>query len=274
METVGQFLKTGRIQSNKSLDEIARETKIRKGLLEAIEEDRHELLPPRIYLRGMIKLFAEEVGVDINEVLDKFEAASPDKAGVEKSRDVKKSLQTSAPGTYIPLLLIIGIAFLVYFFLTNKIGMQDEPSRVTAPSETVVARASTSVSVTTTTTATETAQQDKNGKSSTSPAATSPPTIIPAPASPQPAGPFTIRFEAQALTWIRIQADQEKHFDILLQANEAYKHSAARTMNVRLGNAGGVTIYVNDKLLAKAGKSGEVVNLQFPDATQQLQQPQ
>ena len=220
----------------------------------------------------MIKLFAEEVGVDINEVLDKFEAVSPDKAGVAKSRDVKKPLQTSAPGTYIPLLLIIGIAFLVYFFLTNKNGVQDEPSRVTAPPEKVVARASTSVSVTTTTTATETAQQDKNVKSSTSPAA-SPPTIIPAPASPQPAGPFTIRFEAQALTWIRIQADQEKHFDILLQADESYKHSAARTMNVRLGNAGGVTIYVNDKLLAKAGKPGEVVNLQFPDATQQLQQP-
>ncbi|MCX5903318.1 MAG: DUF4115 domain-containing protein, partial [Proteobacteria bacterium] len=272
METVGQFLKAGRIQSNKSLDEIARETKIRKGLLEAIEEDRHELLPPRIYLRGMIKLFAQEVGVDINEVLDKFEAVRPDKAGVEKSRDVKKSLQTSAPGTYIPLLLIIGIAFLVYFFLTNKNGVQDEPSRVTAPPEKVVAKASTSVPVATTTTATETAQQDKNVKNSTSPAAASPPTIIPAPASPQPAGPFTIRFEAQALTWIRIQADQEKHFDILLQAGESYKHSAARTMNVRLGNAGGVTIRVNDKLLAKAGKPGEVVNLQFPDATQQLQQ--
>ena len=274
METVGQFLKAGRIQSNKSLDEIARETKIRKGLLEAIEEDRHELLPPRIYLRGMIKLFAEEVGADVDAVLDKFEAVSPDKAGVEKSRELKKPLQTSAPGTYIPLLLIIGIAFLVYFFLTNKNGVQDEPSRVPAPPEKVVARASTSVSVTTTTTATEIAQLDKNIKSSTSPAAVPPPTIIPAPASPQPAVAFTIRFEAQALTWIRIQADQEKHFDILLQANESYKHSAARTMNVRLGNAGGVTIYVNDKLLAKAGKPGEVVNLQFPDATQQLQQPQ
>ena len=73
---------------------------------------------------------------------------------------------------------------------------------------------------------------------------------------------------------MRIQADQEKHFDILLQANESYKHSASRTMNVRLGNAGGVTIYVNDKLLGKAGNSGEVVNLQFPEAIQQLQQPQ
>ena len=141
METVGQFLKAGRIQSNKSLDEIAEATKIRRGLLEAIEEDRYELLPPRIYLRGMIKLFAEEVGVDINEVLDKFEAVSPDKTGGEKKKDVRRPLQPASPRTYIPLILIIVIAFLVYFFLTNKIGIQDEPSRVTAPSEQVVATA-------------------------------------------------------------------------------------------------------------------------------------
>jgi len=62
METLGQFLKAGRIQSNKSLDEIAETTKIRKGLLEAIEEDRYELLPPRIYLRGMVKLFCRGSG--------------------------------------------------------------------------------------------------------------------------------------------------------------------------------------------------------------------
>ena len=271
METVGQLLKAGRIQSNKSLDEIAEATKIRKGLLEAIEEDRHELQPPRIYLRGMIKLYAQEVGVDVNLVLDTFEEAGIDKPGVEKSREVKPQLATTAPRTYIPLVLIIVVAFLVYFFLTNKSGIQDESSRVSAPPERTVHVAATSAPVTTATTAA--AVQATEVKCSAGPAAPSPATIIPAPASPQTAGPFTIRFEAQALTWMRIQADQEKHFDILLRPGESYKHTAARTMNVRLGNAGGVTIYGNDKLLGTAGKPGEVLNLQFPDALLQLQHP-
>jgi hypothetical protein len=39
---------------------------------------------------------------------------------------------------------------------------------------------------------------------------------------------------------------------------------------VRLGNAGGVAIFFNDVPLAKAGKSGEVVNLEFPEAAQNL----
>lgn len=271
METVGQFLKAARIQSNKSLNEIAESTKIRKGLLEAIEEDRHELLPPRIYLRGMIKLFAQEVGADVDAVLDKFEAVSLDKTGGEEKRDVKRQLQPASPRTYIPLLLIIVIAFLVYFFLTDKNTVKEELSQVAAPPENAARQVSTSVSAAATTTLNPAQAMDV--KAAPAPAAASTPVVTPAPAAIQPAAPFTIRFEAQALTWMRIQPDQEKHFDILLRPGESYKHTASRTMTVRLGNAGGVTIYCNDTLLGPAGKPGEIMNLQFPDAIKQLQQP-
>jgi cytoskeletal protein RodZ len=269
METVGQLLKAGRIQSNKSLEEIAEATKIRRGLLEAIEEDRCELLPPRIYLRGMIKLFAQEVGVDIDAVLDTFESASPDKSGGEEKKDVKRQLQTASPRTYMPLLLIIVVAFLVYFFLINKSAIQDESSLEIEPVQQDVTTAPATAPVTTTSAAAAlpTPPAEKI------PAAAPSPVSIPKPELPLPAGPFTIRFEAQALTWIRIQVDQEQRFDILLRPGESYKHTATRTMTVRLGNAGGVTIYCNDTLLGTAGKSGEVMNLRFPEAIQQLQQP-
>jgi len=93
METVGQLLKAARIQSGKSLDEIAEATKIRRGLLEAIEENRHELLPPRIYLRGMVKLFAQEVGVDVNLAFEKLEPAGIDKHGIDGTREISRPLQ-------------------------------------------------------------------------------------------------------------------------------------------------------------------------------------
>jgi cytoskeletal protein RodZ len=271
MDTVGQFLKAARIQSGRALGEIAGATKIRKGLLEAIEEDRYELLPPRIYLRGMIKLFAQEVGADVDAVLDTFEAVSFDKAGGEEKRDVRRHLQPASPRAYIPLVLIIVCAFLVYFFLTGKPGDREDSSRVTAPLENAASQAPTSVPAAATTTLNP--AQAGDVKAAPAPAAASAPAVSPAPAATQPAGPFTIRFEAQALTWMRIQADQDKHFDILLRSGESYKHTATRTMTVRLGNAGGVTIYVDDKLLGTAGKPGEVINLQFPEAIQQLQQP-
>jgi hypothetical protein len=82
--------------------------------------------------------------------------------------------------------------------------------------------------------------------------------------------PFTMRFEAQALTWMRIQADGKKSANIILNAGESYQLTADNTITVRLGNAGGVSIFFNDVPLAKAGKSGEVVNLEFPEAIQNL----
>ncbi len=89
METLGQFLKEQRIKSNKSLDEIAQTTKIRKGLLDALEQDKYDLLPPRSYVRGMVKLYAQEVGIDVNEVLDRFEAAPIEKGKIESSAKIK-----------------------------------------------------------------------------------------------------------------------------------------------------------------------------------------
>jgi cytoskeletal protein RodZ len=271
METLGQFLKAARIQSNKSLEEIAESTKIRKGLLEAIEEERNELLPPRIYLRGMIKLFAREVGVDPNLALERFESADIESPENEKTREIKRPLQATSKKSYIPLVLIVAVAFLVYLFLTNKNLVQDESSLVTAPPQKAVIAASTTTSAVVTTTLNP--SQTTDVKTASPPAAVSTPAVTPAPAATQPASPFTIRFEAQALTWMRIQVDQEKHFDILLRPGESYKHTASRAMSVRLGNAGGVTIYSNDTLLGTAGKPGEVMNLQFPDAMKQLQQP-
>jgi len=150
--------------------------------------------------------------------------------------------------------------------------VQDESFLVTAPPPKPVTRVSTTTSTTPASAATTTLNPAPVAAAAT-PSAIPAPAVTPVPALPQPDGPFTIRFTAQALTWMRIQADQQKSVDVLLRPGESYKHAATRTMAVRLGNAGGVSIYCNDALLGTAGKPGEVMNLQFPDAIKQLQQP-
>jgi len=56
------------------------------------------------------------VGADVDAVLGQVETVSLDKNGSDEKRDVRRLLQPASPRTYIPLLLIIVIAFLVYFF--------------------------------------------------------------------------------------------------------------------------------------------------------------
>ena len=272
METLGQFLKEQRLKSNKSLDEIAQTTKIRKGLLDALEQDRYELLPPRSYVRGMVKLYAQEVGIDINEVLDRFESAPIEKVIIESNAKIKVQTPSAIPGGYLLLLIIIGIGFLVYFIYTKTGVEETSPMLVPAPQETIDKQSSSTTAVATSTPLTSAAVSSPP-PGFIAPVATEAitPTSTTSPDTPSlNTRPFTMRFEAQALTWMRIQADGKKSANIILNSGESYQLTADNTITVRLGNAGGVAIFFNDVPLAKAGKSGEVVNLEFPEAAQNL----
>ena len=276
METLGQFLKEQRIKSNKSLDEIAQTTKIRKGLLDALEQDKYDLLPPRSYVRGMVKLYAQEVGIDVNEVLDRFEAAPIEKVKIEGSAKIKIETPSSFSGGYLVLLIIIGIGFLVYFTYTRKGVEETAPLIVPAPQQRVDTQPSPTTAVATTAPVTSApVNSPPPGFIDSVVTEAITPTSTTSPDKPSlTTRPFTMRFEAQAQTWMRIQADGKKSANIFLKSGESYQLTADNTITVRLGNAGGVSIFFNDVPLAKAGKSGEVVNLEFPEAAQNLAKTQ
>jgi len=272
METLGQFLKEQRIKSNKSLDEIAQTTKIRKGLLDALEQDKYELLPPRSYVRGMVKLYAQEVGIDINEVLDRFEAAPIEKVKIEGRAKIKIRTPSALPGGYLPLLIIIGIGFLVYFTYTRTGVQETTPLLVPAPQATVDKQPfpTTAVATSAPVTSAPVNSPPPGFIASVATEAITPTTTTSPEKLSLNTRPFTMRFEAQAHTWMRIQADGKKSSKIILKSGESYQLTADNTITVRLGNAGGVSIFFNDVPLAKAGKAGEVVNLEFPEAAQNL----
>ncbi|MDD5167606.1 MAG: helix-turn-helix domain-containing protein [Syntrophales bacterium] len=60
----GQDLKTVRIALGVTLDRIAQESKIKISILEAIENDEYDHLPPIAYLKGFIKIYARCLKLD------------------------------------------------------------------------------------------------------------------------------------------------------------------------------------------------------------------
>ncbi|MBM4272821.1 MAG: hypothetical protein FJ139_11800 [Deltaproteobacteria bacterium] len=60
----GEDLKRIRLELGVTLESIAEETNVRIGVLQAIEEDRIELLPPMVYLKGFLKSYARYIQVD------------------------------------------------------------------------------------------------------------------------------------------------------------------------------------------------------------------
>ena len=72
MEPPGKYLRRERELRNLSIEEAAKLTKIRGHLLTAIEEDRYEILPPGLYLRGFLMAYARYLGLDPNDVLLRY----------------------------------------------------------------------------------------------------------------------------------------------------------------------------------------------------------
>lgn len=62
-------MKEARQERLLSLDEAEKQTKIRKELLEALEADDYDKLPPLIFIQGFIKNYGKFLNQDVNKLL-------------------------------------------------------------------------------------------------------------------------------------------------------------------------------------------------------------
>lgn len=72
-EAPGRILKKEREMRNISLEKICSFTKIKEHHLEAIEEDRYDHLPPPLYVKGYLKVYAKYLALDEKDILHLYE---------------------------------------------------------------------------------------------------------------------------------------------------------------------------------------------------------
>lgn len=77
MSNVGQTLREAREAQNLSLYDIEDKTKIQKRYLEAIENERFDVLPGHFYTRAFIRTYADALGVDSEPLLSQIKEAAP-----------------------------------------------------------------------------------------------------------------------------------------------------------------------------------------------------
>ena len=74
LETVGQDLRAARLRRGDDLATVSKALKIRKDHLEALEEDRIESLPGRTYAVGFVRSYADYLGLDAAQCVERFKA--------------------------------------------------------------------------------------------------------------------------------------------------------------------------------------------------------
>ena len=89
------------------------------------------------------------------------------------------------------------------------------------------------------------------------------PTPSPAPtaaAKGQPVGPQRLLIRAVEPSWIRVQTDDGRVVEETLPAGASREWATERRFMVSIGNAGGVEVTINGKVLPTLGGKGAVIH--------------
>ena len=72
MSSVGSMLREAREKKKLTTDAAARATKIKKDMLEALENDDFTMVPAPTYAKGFLKIYATYLGLDPEEVVGEY----------------------------------------------------------------------------------------------------------------------------------------------------------------------------------------------------------
>ncbi|WP_174616327.1 helix-turn-helix domain-containing protein [Virgibacillus ihumii] len=138
---IGERLREAREAKGLSLESVQESTKIQKRYLEAIEQGNFHILPGKFYARAFIKEYATAVGIDAKELLEEYKEEIPktEDDSTAQYTQIRSSRKDNNPTkgtpvifsmlpTIIVILLIVGILFAAWFFITkDSSGEKAEP---------------------------------------------------------------------------------------------------------------------------------------------------
>ncbi|BDU50142.1 helix-turn-helix domain-containing protein [Haliovirga abyssi] len=116
----GVYLKEAREAKGITIEEIAKETKIQKRYLEALEAEEFEEIPGETYIRGFLKNYSTFVGLDVKEVIQKYEETKKTHVELEEEKIVKTIENNKKNFIIGGILLLVILIFIILFEISNK----------------------------------------------------------------------------------------------------------------------------------------------------------
>lgn len=248
----GAWLRQQREMREITLREISDATKISLRYLEALEEERFDLLPATLFARGFLRQYARYVGLDPDEAVNRLlvaqKAQQPEEE--EVTDDAERgpvSWRRSPPGgNWRNVLLVAGLAlvlaalvFAVPRLMERQGGgerPEDAPPGV-VPGETATDRPEP------------------------------PPRLAPAAGG----APLTVTLDFREDCWVEASVDGEPRIAEMRVQGESLQLQAEERIELRLGDAGVVDLEVNGEPYDLNARAGQVraVTLTAPEAEPQ-----
>ena len=101
-ETLGQYLRQARESRNVSLEELSRTTRISLPFLRALEENDFDFFSQHEFIPGFLKLYARHLGLDGQEVLQRYDLQSKVQSQTKTFQQLPLSLDFDSPIKKVP----------------------------------------------------------------------------------------------------------------------------------------------------------------------------
>jgi len=236
-EALGERFRAAREARGLSITDVAEQIRIRSLYLAAIEDENWNTIGAPVYVRGFLRTYARFLGLDPEEAVGAFNRTHPlpqsnaPASEAQPPRSERPSWIGAALLWGAGTVAVLLIAFVVFSELTmpRKAGLPATAGASAAP----VAASPTA----------------------SAPLAVSTPALIPGAAK-------SLALVLSAPSWLRVTVDGNVSMEGTFPAGTS-KTFHGKNALVRIGNAGGVEIYVDGKDVGKLGKQGDVVEHAF-----------
>lgn len=234
---IGHVLRTNRQIQGHSLESMSTKTLIRSSLLSAIERGDCNSLPQPVYLRGLVRRYAESLGLNGEDLADQLSAPTLSQPIRSKESSAAQLRPLHLYSTYI-LILVAAISGLSYLLERNAPELSALPPL--DPFNQSQVRTTPSPSV-------------------------GDPKVQPTPSD----SPIEVEMTLTSPSWLRIVTDGTTEFEGILQPGETRLWQAKEALTIRAGNAGGVMLSYNGNPVTPLGKPGMVEEVTYsPDSSE------
>jgi cytoskeleton protein RodZ len=233
MASLGQELKRERELRGISLKEISDSTRISLRFLQALEDDRRNLIPGEFFVRAILRSYAKSIGLEESQVLNKYDeiVQFEEQMHYRESKDKPRPAEPGKrPRTLRVILILTGAVIIIMAGLL----LYPQPAPPPPPAQAVP----------------------------TAPQITPKPETAAAPPAASTVAPeaegLSLRLSFSEETWLHIYADGQSVWDGIKQAGEDLEVKAQREVLINIGNAGGMAFTINGKKAKPLGPKGAV----------------
>ncbi|MCL2927611.1 MAG: DUF4115 domain-containing protein [Trichodesmium sp. St16_bin4-tuft] len=257
LKDIGDKLKMFRNKHSICLKRVAVVTMIRINLLEAIEEGNLKELPEPVYIQGMIKRYADAIGLDGEELAKLFPTAKTQEITI-KSLPNLSMLQLRPYHLYFlyVLLVILAVRLLPYVNNSYYIWIRDGITK----SEKQQYKRENEVNV-----LPSVSLKNRKTEGRTSYQTTQ------KPDKQNDGQPVVLSVIAKEESWVSIKIDGKIAFEGTLAQGTQKTWSAQKQLVFFAGNAGGIIIPIDNGQNMQLGKPGEVKEVVLTSTNSQIQ---